>query len=138
MSEHVAVEVVTPERRVLAVDAAEVVLPGEEGDMGVLPGHAPVVTLLRPGLVEIRLEDGADPAHSFFVKGGFAEILQDRAILLVEEVLDPAAQSLEAVRRRIGQIDLAFRDARDALEAEEAERDLTWLRALADILERRQ
>ena len=138
MSEHVAVEVVTPERRVLAVDAAEVVLPGEEGDMGVLPGHAPVVTLLRPGLVEIRLEDGADPAHSFFVKGGFAEILQDRAILLVEEVLDPAAQSLEAVRRRIAEREIDLADARDALEAEEAERDLTWLRALADILERRQ
>ncbi len=138
MSEHVAVEVVTPERRVLAVDAAEIVLPGEEGDMGVLPGHAPVVTLLRPGLVEIRLEDGAAPAHAFFIKGGFAEIRQDRAILLVEEVLDPADQSLEAVRRRITEREIDLADARDALEAEEAERDLAWLRALADILERRQ
>ncbi len=136
MSEHVAVEVVTPERRVLAVDAAEIVLPGEEGDMGVLPGHAPVVTLLRPGLVEIRLADGADPAHRFFVKGGFAEILRDRAVLLVEEVLDPAAQSLETVRRRIREREIDLADARDALEAEEAERDLVWLRALADILER--
>ncbi len=138
MSEQVAVEIVTPERRVLAVDAAEIVLPGEEGDMGVLPGHAPVVTLLRPGLVEIRLEDGAEPAHSFFVKGGFAEIRQDRAVLLVEEVLDPAAESLEAVRRRIEEREIDLADARDALEAEKATRDLAWLRALADILERRR
>ncbi|RMF66850.1 MAG: ATP synthase F1 subunit epsilon [Alphaproteobacteria bacterium] len=136
MSEHVAVEVVTPERRVLAVDAAEVVLPGEEGDMGVLAGHAPVVTLLRPGLVEIRIEDGAEPAHRLFVKGGFAEIAHDKAILLVEEALDPAAQSLEEVRRRIREREIDLEDARDAVEAEEAERDLRWLRALAEILER--
>ncbi|GIX16234.1 MAG: hypothetical protein KatS3mg119_0420 [Rhodothalassiaceae bacterium] len=136
MSERVAVEVVTPERRVLAVDAAEVVLPGEEGDMGVLAGHAPVVTLLRPGLVEIRLEDGAEPAHRIFVKGGFAEIARDRALLLVEEAIDPATQSLDEVRRRIREREIDLADARDALEAEEAERDLAWLRALADILAR--
>lgn len=66
-------ELVTPERAVLATDAHMVVIPGSEGDMGVLAGHAPVMTTIRDG--EIRIySNPTTVAQRIAVEGGFAEV----------------------------------------------------------------
>jgi F-type H+-transporting ATPase subunit epsilon len=79
-------ELVTPERMLLSEDAAQVVVPGVEGEFTVLAGHAPVVSALRPGVVDATLGDSR--RMRVFVKGGFAEVDAERLIVLAERALD--------------------------------------------------
>jgi F-type H+-transporting ATPase subunit epsilon len=79
-------ELVTPERMVLSQDASQVVVPGVEGEFTVLPGHAPVISALRPGVVDATLGDAR--SIRVFVKGGFAEIDADRVTVLAERALN--------------------------------------------------
>ena len=79
-------ELVTPERMTLSQDAKEVVVPGLEGDFTVLPGHAPVISALRPGVVDVTLADGRKTR--IFVKGGFAEVDAEHLTVLVERALE--------------------------------------------------
>ncbi|MGH9749289.1 MAG: F0F1 ATP synthase subunit epsilon [Candidatus Polarisedimenticolia bacterium] len=74
-------EVVTPEKRVVSEVVDEVVLPGSEGYLGVLPGHAPLLTRLGIGDLTYRL--GRARRH-LALAGGFAEVLPDRVIVLAD------------------------------------------------------
>jgi F-type H+-transporting ATPase subunit epsilon len=79
-----ALEIVTPEQRVLSVEADEVRLPGVEGGFGVRPGHTPLVAALAAGeLVYIT----AGTPHRYAVGEGFAEVSDDRVRVLVEDAL---------------------------------------------------
>jgi F-type H+-transporting ATPase subunit epsilon len=97
-------ELVTPERMALSEDVAQVVVPGVEGEFTVLPGHAPVISALRPGVIEVELPDDGGKTH-IFVKGGFAEVDADRLTVLAEralavEAMDTAAE-LEAAEAEL-------------------------------------
>jgi F-type H+-transporting ATPase subunit epsilon len=82
-------ELVTPERMLLSEDAAQVVVPGAEGEFTALAGHSPVVSTLRPGVVDATLGDGR--RMRVFVKGGIAEVDAERLIVLAERAFDIAA-----------------------------------------------
>jgi len=82
-------ELVTPERMLLSEDAAQVVVPGAEGEFTVLAGHAPVLSALRPGVVDAMLSDSR--TVRVFVKGGFAEVDAERLIVLAERAFDVGA-----------------------------------------------
>ena len=78
-------ELVSPERNLASLDAASVTVPGADGDMTVMVGHAPTITMLRPGLLRVEVNDAV---QEFVVTGGFAEIgatgisvLAERAVL---------------------------------------------------------
>jgi F-type H+-transporting ATPase subunit epsilon len=73
--------VVTPEKKVVDAEAESVQLPGELGDLGILPGHASLVTLLKTGVLSYR-EGGSDEA--FAVSSGFAEVTGDRVSVLAD------------------------------------------------------
>jgi F-type H+-transporting ATPase subunit epsilon len=75
-------ELVTPERMLMSQDAARVVVPGLEGRFTVLPNHAPVISALRPGVIELTLADGQ--SARVFVKGGFAEVDAGHVTVLAE------------------------------------------------------
>jgi F-type H+-transporting ATPase subunit epsilon len=77
----IQVEVVTPERAVLTDTAETVILPGNNGEIGVLPGHLPLLTSLSVGELRVITASGT---RSFVVEGGFAEILPDRVSILTE------------------------------------------------------
>src|SRR5262245_42480744 len=79
-------ELVTPERMALSEDVAQVVVPGGEGECTVLPGHAPVISALRPGVIEVALPDDAGKTR-IFVKGGFAEVDAGHLTVLAERAL---------------------------------------------------
>src|SRR5262245_66110779 len=87
-------ELVTPERMLLSEDADQVVVPGVEGEFTVLAGHAPVVSALRPGVVNATL--GEAGTKRIFVKGGFAEVDAERLVILAEHAIDLA--SVDAAR----------------------------------------
>lgn len=86
-------ELVTPERVALSGQVRQVVVPGLEGRFTVLPGHAPVISTLRPGMVEIALE-GADKRR-FFVKGGIVELDGAHLTILAERVLEEEAMDAQ-------------------------------------------
>ena len=76
-------ELVTPERLVRAQEVYMVVVPGSEGDMGILGGHAPVMTTIRDGNVKIYLSDKCEP-EIIAIKGGFAEVTEKGLTILAE------------------------------------------------------
>ena len=88
-------ELVTPERMALSEDAAQVVVPGVEGEFTVLPGHAPVISALRPGIIDVTLPDARKTR--IFVKGGFADVDAGHLTVLAERALDVAAMDAATI-----------------------------------------
>ena len=84
----IAFDLVTPTELAITEQVDMVVIPGAEGDIGVLPGHTPLITTLRAGLVDIH-NDGR-VTESLFVTGGFAEATPERCTILAESV-EPVA-----------------------------------------------
>lgn len=78
-------ELVSPERILLSEDAEQVIVPGMEGQFTVLPGHAPVISTLRPGVLDAQVPGGR---RRVFVRGGFAEVGPDRLTVLAQHMLD--------------------------------------------------
>lgn len=92
MAGTVQFDLVSPERRLASLSASEVQIPGADGDLTAMEGHAPAITTLRPGILRAMAADGA---RSYIVTGGFAEItargvsvLAERAVLLEEASAD--------------------------------------------------
>ena len=80
-------ELVSPERVLMSEDVEQVVVPGGDGDFAVLPGHAPVISTLRAGVLDVTAPGGR---RQIFVKGGFAEVEPDRLTVLAERAYDVA------------------------------------------------
>jgi F-type H+-transporting ATPase subunit epsilon len=88
-------ELITPERMLFAEDAAQVLVPGFEGEFTVLPGHAPVISALRPGVVDAALADARKVR--VFVKGGLAEVDHDRVTVLAERAIPVEAMDAATI-----------------------------------------
>ena len=78
-------ELVTPDRLVMTDDVYMVVVPGTEGDFGVLEGHAPVMSTIRDGAIQVYRTEGAQP-ENIEVRGGFAEVGENGLTVLAEHV----------------------------------------------------
>ncbi len=120
------VAVVTPEREVAALMAKFVALPAFDGEMGILAKRAPLLTQLGSGLLRIEGADGAKV--SFFVSGGFAQMVEDKLTVLTPEALEPSAVSAEAARAGLEKA-AALPNRTDA-EAEKRQRAYDRARAL--------
>ncbi|MFZ2008128.1 MAG: ATP synthase F1 subunit epsilon [Stellaceae bacterium] len=88
MAERVQFELVTPERLVLSTEVEMVVVPGTEGNFGVLPGHSPLISTIRPGMIDIY-ETRAAISDRIFVVSGIAEVTPERCTVLAEEAMTP-------------------------------------------------
>ena len=97
-------ELVSPAKLVVSEPVEMVVVPGAEGDIGVLPGHSPLIATVRPGIIDIH--DGGKVRDRIFVGGGFAEVSPERCTVLAEEAI------------LVGEIDRAAAEAR-LIEAKE-------------------
>jgi F-type H+-transporting ATPase subunit epsilon len=86
MAEKLKLNVVTPERQVVEAEADEVQLPGELGYLGVLPGHATLVTLLKTGILSYRT---GGSAHAMAISSGFAEVANDVVSVLADLAEQP-------------------------------------------------
>ncbi len=95
----VTLEIVSPEKLLLSRDVDMVVIPASEGDIGVLPNHAPMIVLLRGGTVAIY--SGAHVTDRLFVSGGFAEITPERCTVLADEALPTSELSRGEGERRL-------------------------------------
>jgi F-type H+-transporting ATPase subunit epsilon len=99
MADKVQFELVTPARLVLAEEADMVVVPGGAGDFGVLPGHAPLMSTLRPGTIDIY--QGNQVTRRLFVESGFTEVADDRCTVLAEEAIPTTEIDREAAEARL-------------------------------------
>ena len=92
-------ELVSPERVLVSADVTEVQLPGVEGDFTVLSGHAPVISILRPGVVRAKTE-GSNGTRTF-VHSGFCEVTPDSVTVLAEKADDVASLTVKEIEGHI-------------------------------------
>ena len=105
-------ELVTPERMALSQDATQVLVPGVEGEFTVLPGHAPVISALRPGVIEVTLAESGE-TERIFVKGGFAEVDADRVTVLAERAMAVDQMSADVVTAELERAEAELAAAAD-------------------------
>jgi F-type H+-transporting ATPase subunit epsilon len=100
MTEKIPFDIVSPERLLLSDEADMVTVPGTDGDFGVLAGHMPLISTLRPGVIDIR--GGAASGDSrFFVLGGFAEASPGKLTILAEDAIPMTSVDAAALEQRI-------------------------------------
>jgi len=124
MANTVQCDIVSVERSIFSGKATQVIVPGSEGEMGVRPGHEPLLTLLAPGPVQVTLEDGKD--HIFYVSGGILEVQPD-SISVLADTAERGGDLDEAAAQK------ALEDARNA--ASQKSSDFDYTTALAEIAE---
>jgi len=105
-------ELVSPERLLLSEPVDMAVIPGSEGDFGVLAGHSLLISTLRPGVIEVW--QGETVVSRLFVAGGFAEVTETRCTVLADEAVP--VDEINAAEAQA-----AFDAARDALAAGETD-----------------
>ncbi|SRR5712671_6544387 len=121
LPESIELVIVTPERQLLRQTVVEVTLPGGDGCLGILPGHAPLITELGIGELTYRSKTATEPGHLAIISG-FAEVLGDRVTVLAETAERPeeidVARAEEAKKR-----------AEQRLAAASSDPDVDWSRA---------
>jgi F-type H+-transporting ATPase subunit epsilon len=124
----VTFRLVMPERELLNTEADMVVVPGSEGDFGVLHGHAPLISTVRPGVLEVF--QGARAEQRFLVAGGFAEVTPERCTVLAEEAVpfEQVTPDQLAERERAAEVELS--DASTDAEKAAAQKNLAVARDL--------
>jgi F-type H+-transporting ATPase subunit epsilon len=99
MVEKIPFDLVSPERLLLTEEADMVTLPGSDGYFGVLAGHMPLITTLKPGVIDVS--GGTQGDQRFFVLGGFAEVTTHKVTVLAEEAMPMADVDTVALDERI-------------------------------------
>jgi F-type H+-transporting ATPase subunit epsilon len=112
---NVQFDLVSPERRLASVEASEVQIPGADGDMTAMAGHAPTITTLRPGLLRVVHSGGAD---EYVVSGGFAEITAAGVSVLAEQALPRAEMTQEVYDAMIAEAKAAMKSAEEVFKNE--------------------
>lgn len=130
MAEPFAFELVSPEKRLLAGEATEVVVPGSDGYFTVMARHAPLMSTVRPGVVDVKMADGQ--LNQLFVRGGFADVSTEGFTLLAEYAVPLAELSQEDLD---GQIRNAEEDLADADTDEKREKASLMLNQLREARE---
>ena len=135
MADKVEFELVSPERLLVSQGVDMVVVPGEDGDFGVLPGHALFLSGVRPGVIEIY--DGDKISDRIFVAGGFAEVTGERCTVLAEEAVHLAEVERTTVEARIRDNEQAISIASPDEDVSSYRIDLGIGRALLEALEKK-
>ena len=127
-------EIVTPERVVLSQDILQISVPTTSGEITILPDHIPLVSVLKPGVMELKLADNT--AEVISVSGGFIEVMKDKVVILAdtaeraeeldEERIKEAHLRAEKLKEEARNVD----DVQFAAVAAKLEKELARLRAV--------
>src|SRR5579863_1427288 len=113
MADKVKFELVSPERLLLSEDVHMVVVPGGEGNFGVLPGHALLISTVRPGIIDVY--KASRVSERIFVSGGFAEVTPERCTVLADEAMPLSALNRAEIEESLKEIDAAIASAEDRI-----------------------
>ncbi len=128
MAGTVEFELVSPERLLLSEQVAMVVVPGEDGNFGVLPGHAPLISTVRPGVIDVYASR-AEVSARIFIAGGFAEVTPERCTVLAEEAVPVGDIDREATAQEVADLAEDVADAKTDAERRVAEAALAVAKA---------
>jgi F-type H+-transporting ATPase subunit epsilon len=129
MASKIAFDLVSPERLLLSTEADMVTVPGTEGYLGVMAGHAPLVTMLRAGMIDVQVNGHDD---RYFIRGGFAEIGPAKVTVLAEEAVPMTELDLAVLDQRIADAqddEIAAKSEVERLKASQLVDDLKLVRA---------
>jgi F-type H+-transporting ATPase subunit epsilon len=132
MADTFTFELVSPEKLLISEPVESVVVPGAEGDFQVLANHAPVLSTLRPGLLDVVLPDGKE--RRIFVRGGFAEVGPDNLTVLAQNAIDSADLNKSALAQEIKDAEEDVSDAKDDQARDKAQDHLDRLKLVRDTL----
>ena len=99
MNNKINFEFVSPEASIVSSEVDMVLIPGVDGDAGILPDHSPFMTTLRQGIVEVTFEQGN--VKKYLVEGGFADITQDKMTILAETSLNLSDSDSKVLKSEI-------------------------------------
>lgn len=99
----ISFDLVSPEKLLFNDEVGMIIVPGKDGDMGVLPGHSKVLSSLRPGRIMIYGED-KNLLKSFFVTGGFVEVNPEKCVVLGEGVTEMSALDKSSIENKIQEL----------------------------------
>jgi F-type H+-transporting ATPase subunit epsilon len=133
MAELFKFELVSPEDLLLSQDVRQVLVPGTEGNFTVLPGHAPVLSTMRPGVLDVVDEQGRE--ERIYVRGGVAEVNPKGLTVLAEEAVPLAELSPEMLAQQIRNAEEDVADATEDEKRRRAQEALDHLRDLQRALE---
>ena len=125
-------ELVSPERLLVSGEVEQVLVPGSEGDFTMLAHHAPLLTSLRPGLLEI-VSSGAE-RRRYFVRGGFAEVGPQGLTVLAETAIDLVELEAETLNQAIKDAEEDIADAKDEGVRDRAKTQFDHLRQVQTTL----
>ncbi|HLJ64470.1 MAG TPA: ATP synthase F1 subunit epsilon [Stellaceae bacterium] len=106
MAQSLQFELVSPEKLLLSEAVEMVVVPGGEGDFGVLPGHALMISTVRPGVIAVY--EGSEVSERIFVSGGFAEVGPERCTVLADEAIPVSSLDRAKVEEEVRALDLSL------------------------------
>jgi F-type H+-transporting ATPase subunit epsilon len=112
MADSIFFELVSPERLLQSGSVAMVILPGSQGDFAVMPGIAPIVSTLRPGVVEVYKTESGAPER-IFLQGGFADVALDRLTVLADDAIHVEHLTREEIDVRIARVRASIQAAED-------------------------
>ena len=130
MSEKIEFELISPEKLLVSEDLEMVVVPGTEGDFGVLPGHAPIVSSIRPGALEIQ---DSNNTERFFLAGGIVEVLEDRVSILATEVFVQDDIQIENCESKISELTSGMQNMSSEEEKENSQIQIEKYQAMIDF-----
>ncbi len=132
MADKVEFELVSPEKLLKSQPVDMVVVPGSEGDFGVLAGHSPMISTVRPGVIDVY--EGDRVVDRVFVAGGFAEVTEARCTVLAEEAVALTDLDRAVVEKQIKDLSEDLDDSKSDAERAAAESKLAVARAKLDAL----
>ena len=133
MADQVKFELVSPERLLLSAEVDSVVIPGAEGDFGVLPGHSRLISTIRPGVITVF--QGGRAADRIFVEGGFAEVTPESCTVLAEHATPVADISREQAAQLVQDAREDIEDSKDDAAKAEAAKTLAVAEARLHAVE---
>ncbi len=133
MAEKLTFALVSPERELFNGEVDHVVVPGAEGEFGVLPNHAPVMSVIKLGALKV-INDGAE--RRIFVNGGFADVTPEGLTVLAEEAIDLADIEPAQLEQDLKDAGEDLRDANTDAKRDAAQRALTRLEGIRAAMAR--
>ncbi len=124
-------ELVSPEKLLLSKGVDMVVVPGEEGDFGVLPRHAPMISAVRPGVIQVY--EGNAVTDSIFVAGGFAEVTPARCTVLAEQAVPVGELDRAQVQQELSDAQDDVTDAKTDSARRQAEKRAAVAEAMLKV-----
>jgi F-type H+-transporting ATPase subunit epsilon len=115
-------ELVTPDARVLSEGVEMVVIPGELGDLGVMAHHAPIVSTIRPGMLEVQVSELQ--RQRYFIGGGYANVSNNQCTVLAESLIPAEQLEKHAIQQELAELREALGKAESDIKRASLERQI--------------